>query len=114
MFTARIETVMKGMCPALKSAASSTLTPLADGMEPLANTVPKAATNSKSTTLQRAMIRELILGQDPKSYASHCNVIVNMKDPGLAQLQTPVLLLAGMLPDYSSRLPLHADRTYRR
>ncbi|CZT15257.1 related to alpha/beta hydrolase [Ramularia collo-cygni] len=77
IFTSRIETVMK------------------DGMEPLANTIPKAATNARSTTLQRAMIRELILGQDPNAYASHCNVIVNMKDPGFAKIQTPVLLLAG-------------------
>jgi pimeloyl-ACP methyl ester carboxylesterase len=64
-------------------------------MEPLANTVPKAATNAKSTGLQRAMIRELIIGQDPKAYASHCEVIVNMKDPGFDSIKVPVLLIAG-------------------
>lgn len=67
-----------------------------DGMESLANTIPEAATGSKSTPLQRAMIRELLLSQDPVSYASHCDVIVNMKDPGFAEIRTPVLLLAGM------------------
>ncbi|KAM3417775.1 hypothetical protein BST61_g6004 [Cercospora zeina] len=77
MFTARIETVMK------------------DGMEPLANTVPKAATGSNSTPLQRAFIRELILGQEPKSYAMHCEAIINMKDPGFSSMTTPVVILAG-------------------
>lgn len=74
-------------------------------MEPLANTVPQAATGANSSPLQRAMIRELILGQDPKSYASHCDVIVNMKDPGFARMQTPVLLLAGTVA-----LPTHIRR----
>ncbi|CAK3967644.1 3-oxoadipate enol-lactonase 2 [Lecanosticta acicola] len=77
MFTQRIETVNKS------------------GMEPLANTVPGAATNKKSTHLQKAMIRELIINQDPKAYASHCEVIINMKDPGFSSIQTPVLILAG-------------------
>ncbi|EME78072.1 uncharacterized protein MYCFIDRAFT_63872 [Pseudocercospora fijiensis CIRAD86] len=77
MFTSRIETVTN------------------HGMEPLANTVPKAATGSKSTPLMWAMIRELILNQEPKSYASHCDAIVNIKDPGFDKMKTPVLLLAG-------------------
>lgn len=64
-------------------------------MEPLANTVPWVATSVKSTPLQRAMIRELILGQDPKSYASHCDAIVHLKDPGFSTMTTPVLILAG-------------------
>lgn len=41
------------------------------------------------------MIRELILSQEPESYASHCNAIVNLKDPGFEAIKTPVLLLAG-------------------
>ena len=64
-------------------------------MEPLANTIPASATNTKSTELQRSMIRELILGQDPKSYASHCDVIVNMKEPNFRSIMTPALILAG-------------------
>lgn len=64
-------------------------------MEPLANTVPKAATGSNSTPLQRAFIRELILGQEPNSYAMHCEAIINMKDPGFSSMTTPVVILAG-------------------
>lgn len=66
-----------------------------DGMEPLANTIPTAATNAKSTALQRSLIRELIIGQDPKSYASHCQVIVDAKEPDLPSIQIPALILAG-------------------
>lgn len=64
-------------------------------MEPLANAVPGAATGKKSTPLQKAMIRELIIQQEPKGYASHCEVIVNMKGPGFSKIKTPVLILAG-------------------
>ncbi|EMD00067.1 hypothetical protein BAUCODRAFT_64026 [Baudoinia panamericana UAMH 10762] len=68
-----------------------------DGMEPLANTIPTSATNAKSTPLQRAIIRELILGQDPTSYASHCDVIMKMREPpgGFKTVKVPVLILAG-------------------
>lgn len=43
------------------------------------------------------MIRELIMGQDPKSYASHCEVIMRMKEPsgGFESIHTPALVLAG-------------------
>lgn len=64
-------------------------------MEPLANTIPTSATNAKSTPLQRAIIRELIIGQSPKSYASHCQVIVDAKEPDLASIKVPALILAG-------------------
>lgn len=64
-------------------------------MEPLANTIPQSATNKKSTALQRALIRELLLNQDPASYASHCNVICKMREPDLASIKMPVLILAG-------------------
>lgn len=66
-----------------------------DGMEPLADAIPQSATNMKSTPLQRAMIRELIIGQDPKSYTSHCRVIVEMSDPGFLSIKAPVWILAG-------------------
>ena len=64
-------------------------------MEPLANTIPTSATNSKSTPLQKSIIRELILNQDPKSYASHCQVIVDAKEPDLQSVTIPALILAG-------------------
>lgn len=64
-------------------------------MEPLANIIPQAATNSKSTSTQRALIRELLLGQDPKSYASMCQVIVDMKEPRYDAIKQPLLIIAG-------------------
>ncbi|TKA59700.1 hypothetical protein B0A55_11811 [Friedmanniomyces simplex] len=79
MFQTRIDTVSK------------------DGMEPLANTIPTSATASNSTPLQRALICELILGQDPKSYASHCKAIMEMKEAvrGFDAIEVPALILAG-------------------
>ncbi|KAK4891466.1 hypothetical protein LTR27_009961 [Elasticomyces elasticus] len=72
-------------------------TVLQDGMEALANTVPTTATAAASTPLQRALIRELILNQDPKSYASHCKAIIDMKEPsgGFEVVKVPALILAG-------------------
>ncbi|KAK4960463.1 hypothetical protein LTR10_003359 [Elasticomyces elasticus] len=72
-------------------------TVLQDGMEALANTVPTSATAAASTPLQRALIRELILGQDPKAYASHCKAIIDMKEPsgGFEAVKVPALILAG-------------------
>ncbi|KAM0716116.1 hypothetical protein Q7P37_008630 [Cladosporium fusiforme] len=76
-FTSRIETVLK------------------DGMEPMANTIPKAATSSQASDLTRGFIRELILGSEPKGYASHCQAIVDVQAPDFAAIQTPVCILAG-------------------
>lgn len=99
VFQTRIETVLKGDNSQFFKPVSRryvlTFFLVPDGMEPLANTVPKAATGSNSTPLQRAFIRELILSQDPKSYASHCEAIINMEDPGFSSMTTPVLILAG-------------------
>lgn len=66
-------------------------------MEPLANSIPSSATNSNSTPLQRALIRELIMGQDPKSYASHCRAIMTMEEPsgGFEAIKVPSVILAG-------------------
>lgn len=68
-----------------------------DGMDSLANSIPTAATNANSTALQRALIRELIIGQDPVSYASHCRVIMEMQEPegGFAAVKCPALIIAG-------------------
>ena len=98
MFQTRIETVLKGELVEFHlSCCAFTDFPWNDseGMDPMANTVPKAATNANSTPLQRAMIRELIIGQDPKSYASHCRVILEMKEPSFASTRLPALILAG-------------------
>ena len=66
-----------------------------EGMEPLADTIPAAATNKNSTPLQKAFMRELLMNQEPKSYVSHCQVIIDAKEPNLASIKMPVLIIAG-------------------
>lgn len=66
-----------------------------DGMEPMANTIPEAATGSKSSPLHRAFIRELLLGQDPSGYISLCNVIATAQPPNYEAVKVPYLLIAG-------------------
>jgi pimeloyl-ACP methyl ester carboxylesterase len=65
------------------------------GMEPLANTIPDAATGSKASPLAKASIRELLLAQDPRGYVSNCRVIASAKAPDYRNIQGPVLILAG-------------------
>ena len=67
----------------------------AAGMEPMADTIPNGAVGSRSTPLQKAFIRELILGQDPKGYAALCRAIANAKPPNYAAVKEPFLLIAG-------------------
>ncbi|PCH07491.1 Alpha/beta hydrolase fold-1 [Penicillium occitanis (nom. inval.)] len=69
--------------------------PTADGMEPMANTIPNAATGSKSTALQKAFIRELILSQSPGGYISLCKVISEATAPDYAAIKAPLLIIAG-------------------
>ncbi|KAH8692882.1 putative alpha/beta hydrolase [Talaromyces proteolyticus] len=68
---------------------------LEDGMEPMANTIPEAATGSRSTPLQKAFIRELLLGQDPAGYISLCHVVSAATAPDYAAISLPVLVIAG-------------------
>ncbi|KAJ5891370.1 Alpha/beta hydrolase fold-1 [Penicillium subrubescens] len=70
-------------------------TVLEAGMEPMANTIPSAAVGSRSTPLQRAFIRELLLGQDPKGYAALCRAIASAQVPDYAAVRAPFLLIAG-------------------
>jgi pimeloyl-ACP methyl ester carboxylesterase len=64
-------------------------------MEPMANTVPFAAVGSRSTALQKAFIRELVLGQDPKGYAALCRAIASAQPADYAAVQAPFMLIAG-------------------
>ncbi|KAI7248038.1 hypothetical protein KC343_g9488 [Hortaea werneckii] len=68
-----------------------------DGMEPLATSIPVSATGSRSTPLHRAFIRELLLSQEPKGYASHCGAILGMQEPqgGFEAVKCPAVILAG-------------------
>jgi pimeloyl-ACP methyl ester carboxylesterase len=66
-----------------------------DGMEGMANTIPNAALGSKASGLVKAMIRELLLGQDPAGYVSNCRVIAGAKPPDYDKIKIPVLVIAG-------------------
>jgi pimeloyl-ACP methyl ester carboxylesterase len=66
-----------------------------EGMEPMANTIPAAATGKKASPIARAFIRELLLAQNPTGYISNCRVIANAKPPNYAKIAVPVLILAG-------------------
>lgn len=66
-----------------------------DGMECMADEIPKAATGSKAGPLQWAFIRTLLLAQNTEGYASLCNVIAKAQAPEYGRIDTPVLILAG-------------------
>ncbi|OJJ51319.1 hypothetical protein ASPZODRAFT_138424 [Penicilliopsis zonata CBS 506.65] len=66
-----------------------------DGMESMANSIPEAATGSKATPLQKAFIRELILSQNPKGYATLCRLIASAAPGEYAAIRAPFLLIAG-------------------
>ncbi|EPS30289.1 hypothetical protein PDE_05240 [Penicillium oxalicum 114-2] len=70
-------------------------TVLEAGMEPMAESIPSAAVGSRSTPLQRAFIRELLLGQNPSGYAALCRAISNAPVPDYAAVHAPFLLIAG-------------------
>jgi len=66
-----------------------------DGIEPLAATVPTAATGGASTPLHRAFIRNLILRTSNESYISLCQVIATAERPHYASIMAPLLIIAG-------------------
>lgn len=66
-----------------------------DGMQPMADTIPRAAVGNKASPLAKTMIRELLLSQDPVGYVSNCRVIINAKPPQYSKISVPVLILAG-------------------
>lgn len=61
----------------------------------MANTIPTAAVGSRSTALQRAFIRELLLSQNPQGYAALCRAIASAQAPDYAAVRAPFLLIAG-------------------
>ncbi|RAH75245.1 alpha/beta fold hydrolase [Aspergillus aculeatinus CBS 121060] len=65
------------------------------GMEPMANTIPSGATGTRCSPLAKALIRELILGQNPKGYAALCQAIAKAPAIDYAAISAPFLLIAG-------------------
>lgn len=66
-----------------------------EGMQPMADSIPHAAVGTKATPLAKAMIRELLLSQDPAGYVSNCRVIIDAKPPPYGDIGVPVLIIAG-------------------
>ena len=64
-------------------------------MEPMAQTIPFAATGSKATLLQKAFIRTLLLSQKPEGYNALCGAIAKAEVPSYSTIKAPVLVLAG-------------------
>jgi alpha-beta hydrolase superfamily lysophospholipase len=64
-------------------------------MEPMAKTIPSAATGSKATLTQKAFIRALLLSQKPDGYNALCQAIAKAELPTYSSLDCPLLILAG-------------------
>lgn len=68
---------------------------MVDGMEPMAKTIPSAATGSKATLTQKAFIRALLLSQKSEGYISLCQAIAKAELPSYSSIHCPLLILAG-------------------
>lgn len=64
-------------------------------MEPLAASIPIAATGRKSTPLVHAFIRSLLLGTSPEGYVSLCKAIGESAIPAYENIKVPLLVIAG-------------------
>lgn len=100
VFAKRIETVEKRKFDTLRidSFAMRTndgLHPNEEGMEAMADTIPGAATGSRSTPLQQSFIRTLLLSQQPAGYVSLCKVIADASSPEYTKVTCPLLIVAG-------------------
>lgn len=61
----------------------------------MAATVPDAAVGSKATPLQKAFIRELLLGQTVEGYSALCGAIATSSTGDLRKVKARVLIVAG-------------------
>jgi len=67
----------------------------AGGMEPLALSIPTAATGGRATPLVHAFIRALLLASDPEGYISLCRAIAEAGVPDYGAIRVPLLVIAG-------------------
>jgi pimeloyl-ACP methyl ester carboxylesterase len=65
-------------------------------MEPLAASIPRAATGSNSSPIVHAFIRSLILGTSPAGYISLCKAIADAPVPQYRSIKVPLLAIAGV------------------
>jgi pimeloyl-ACP methyl ester carboxylesterase len=72
---------------------------LADGMGPLADALPMGAlaeATRKSSPVTHAFFRALVLANDPRCYAAHCEALLGADaDRLLGEVRCPVLVIAG-------------------
>ncbi|MET9793664.1 bifunctional fumarylacetoacetate hydrolase/alpha/beta hydrolase family protein [Streptomyces canus] len=81
------------------------------GMSAVADTLVSVATSEQTRTerpLAAALVRELLLGQDPDSYAAACDALLAAEEPDFASIKAPVLLLTGS-DDKISSLAINDD-----
>ena len=69
----------------------------ANGIEAMADTVPFSALGSGATALQRAFVRELVMGVSTLGYVGLCGVIANAykAKPQYGKVECPLLVVAG-------------------
>lgn len=82
----------------------------AEGMAGIADAVVQASLSSHSRSSQlvtTAMVRELLMGQDPETYARSCEALADAQAAPLADLICPVLLVTG---DEDAVAPPHVSR----
>ncbi|MFF5587973.1 alpha/beta fold hydrolase [Streptomyces hygroscopicus] len=68
------------------------------GMSAVADTIVSVATSEQTRTqrpLAAALVRELLLGQDPEGYAAACEALAAAEEPDFASIKAPALLLTG-------------------
>ncbi|TGZ85723.1 putative alpha/beta hydrolase [Ascodesmis nigricans] len=66
-----------------------------NGMEAMGNTVPKTALGPAATTTQRAIVRELLLGQTVEGYSALCNAIATSTVGEPEKVKAKTLIIAG-------------------
>jgi 2-keto-4-pentenoate hydratase/2-oxohepta-3-ene-1,7-dioic acid hydratase in catechol pathway/pimeloyl-ACP methyl ester carboxylesterase len=68
------------------------------GMSAVADTIVSVATSDETRTerpVAAALVRELLLGQDPQGYASACEALAAAEEPDFESIHVPVMLLTG-------------------
>ena len=65
------------------------------GMDSMADTIPNAATGPNTTSLMKAFIREMLLGQSVEGYVLNCKAIEQAVAPKYADVRCPMLVIAG-------------------
>lgn len=70
----------------------------AGGMSAVADTIVAAATSERTRTqrpLAAALVRELLLGQNPEGYAAACEALAAADEPDFSSVTCPTLLVTG-------------------